>query len=139
MLDSGESQKEMIRPDVIWLERLTVWGILFLTLRNGIARYEVYFDEHKATPRSLRLATIVAKLLPVRFYPASLCLNQKDENGFALEYCRTGNHCAIVDRFCENQMSGDPAWLSNMTKCFISSQVMERIAFITIVLHRIKG
>ena len=81
-LDGGESQKEVIRPDVIWLESLTVWGILFLTLRNGIPRYEVYFDEHKATPLSLRFAAIVAKLLPVRFYPASLCLNQKDENGF---------------------------------------------------------
>ena len=138
-LDRGESQKELIRPDVIWLERLTVWGILFLTLRNGIPRYEVYFDEHKATPLSLRFAAIVAKLLPVRFYPASLCLNQKDENGFALEYSRMDNHCAILDRFCENQMSGDPVWLRNMTKCFISSQVEERVAFVTLVLHRLRG
>jgi hypothetical protein len=140
ILDSGESQNEIMGPKVIWLERLTVWGILFLTLRNGIARHEVYFDEHKTTSLSLRFAAIVAKLLPISFYPANLCLNQKDENGFALEYCRTGNLCGIVDRFCENQMSGDPAWLSNMTKCFISSgQFIERIAFITVVLHSIKG
>ncbi len=140
MFDSGESRKEVIRPDVIWLERLTVWGIIFLIWRQGIARYEVYFDEHKATPRALRLAAIVAKLLPVRFYPAGLCLNLKDENGFAIEYRRIANHCAIVERFCENQMSGDPEWLINMTKCFISSgQFMERIAFITLVLHRIEG
>ena len=123
----------------LWLESLTVWGILFLVLRHGIAGYEVFFDEHKATPRALRFAAIVAKILPVRFYPASLCLNQKDEKGLALEYYRADNHCAVVDRFCENQLSGDPAWLRNMTKCFISSQLMDRIAFVTLVLHRIRG
>jgi hypothetical protein len=133
-----KSLKE-VRPDVIWLEGLTVWGILFLILSNGIARYEVHFDEHKATPLSLRFAAIVAKLLPVRFYPASLCLNQKDENGLALEYSRADNHCAILDRFCESQMSGDPAWLRNMTKCFISPQLEERITFVTLVLHRLRG
>jgi hypothetical protein len=105
MLDT-ESQKDA-RPNVIWLEGLTVWGILFLALRNGITRYEVYFDERKASPLSLRFAAIIVKLLPVRFCPASLCLNQKDESGLALEYSSADNHCAILDRFCENQMSGD--------------------------------
>lgn len=124
---------------ILWLERLTVGGILFLVLRNGIARYEVFFDEHSASPRALRFAAIVAKLLPVRFYPASLGRNDKDENGLSLEYCRADNHCAIVDRFCENQLSGGPVWLRNMTKCFISSQLMDRITFITLVLHCIKG
>lgn len=123
----------------LWLETLTVGGILFLVLRHGIAGYEVFFDEHKATPRALRFAAIVAKLLPVRFYPASLCLNQKDEKGLALEYYRADNHRAILDRFCENQLNGDPAWLRNMTKCFISSQLTDRFTFVTLVLHRIRG
>ena len=101
---------------IFWLERLTVGGILFLVLRNGIARYEVFFDEHRATPRALRFAAIVAKILPVRFYPASLCLNQKDEKGLALEYYRADNHCAVVDRFCENQMSGDPVALIQLSQ-----------------------
>jgi hypothetical protein len=140
MLNRDESPKKVPRADVIWLERLTVWGILFLALRNGIPRYEVYFDEHKATPRALRFAANVAKLLPVRFYPANLCLNQKDENGLALEYYRATNHCAILDRFCENQLSGDPEWLRNMTKCFISSQeFVDRITFISLILYRIRG
>lgn len=138
-LDSGENPKRVIWPAVIWLERLTVWGILFLVLRNGINRYEIYFDEHKASPLSLRFAAIVAKFLPVKFYPAGLCLNQKDDKGFALEYYRTDNQSATLDRFCENQMSGDPAWLRNMTKCFISSQqFVDRITFVTLVLHRIR-
>jgi len=123
----------------LWLESLTVGGILFLILRNGIARYEVFFDEHKATPRAVRFAAIAAMILPVRFYPAGLCLNQKDENGLALEYYRADNHCAIADQFCESQLSGDPAWLRNMTKCYISSQLMDRITFITLVLHRTRG
>jgi len=127
------------KSKTLWLESLTVGGILFLVLGNGIAGYEVFFDEHKATPRALRFAAIVAKFLPVRFYPASLCLNQKDEKGLALEYYRADNHCAVVDRFGENQLSGDPAWLRNMTKCFISSQLMDRITFVTLVLHRIRG
>jgi hypothetical protein len=122
-----------------WVESLTIGGILFLVLRNGIARYEVFFDEHKAAPRALRFAAIVAKILPVRFYPARLCLNQKDEKGLALEYYRADNLCAIVDRFVQNQLSNGPAWLRNMTKCFISSQLMDRITFVTLVLQRIKG
>jgi len=127
------------KSKTLWLESLTVGGILFLVLRNGIAGYEVFFDEHKATPRALRFAAIVGKIFPVGFYPASLCLNQKDEKGLALEYYRADNHCAVVDRFCENQLSGDPAWLRDMAKCFISSQLMDRITFVTLVLHRIRG
>ncbi len=124
----------------LWLESLTVWGILFLIFCNGITGYEIFFDEHRATPRALRFAAIVAKILPVRFYPAGFCLNQKDEKGLSLEYYRVDNHCAIVDRFCENQLSSDPAWLRNMTKCFISSQLIEdRNTFVTLVLHRLRG
>jgi hypothetical protein len=127
------------KSKTLWLESLTVGGILFLVLRNGIAGYEVFFDEHKATPRALRFAAIVGKIFPVGFYPASLCLNQKDEKGLALEYYRADNLCAVVDRFCETQLSGDPAWLREMTKCFISSQIMDRVTFVTLVLHRIRG
>ena len=127
------------KSKTLWLESLTVGGILFLVLRNGIARYEVFFDEHKATPGALRLAAIVAKILPVQFYPASLCLNQKDEKGLSLEYYRADNHCAVVGMFCKNELSGDPAWLQEMTKCFISSQLTDRVTFVTLVLHRIRG
>lgn len=123
----------------LWLESLTVGGILFLVLRNGIAGYEVFFDEHKATPRALRFAAIAAKILPIRFSPASLCLNQKDEKGLALEYYRADNRCAAVDIFCERYLIGEPEWLREMTKCFISSQITDRIAFVTLVLHRIRG
>jgi hypothetical protein len=122
-----------------WLESLSVGGILFLLMRNGVGGYKVFFEEHKATPRALRFAAIIARFLPVRFYPANLCLNEKDENGLAIEYYRADNHCAVVDRFCENQLSRESAWLRDMTKCFISSQLMERITFVTLVLHRIKG
>jgi len=138
MLYSSESRPE-VRPDVIWFEELTVWGILFLLLHNGTGRQEVYFDERKATPMSLRFAAIVANLLSISFYPASLCLNQKDEDGLALEYSRADNLCAILDGFGKKQMSTDPEWLQNMTKCFISSQLEERITFVTLVLHRLSG
>ncbi len=127
------------KSKTLWLESLTIGGILFLVLRHGIAWYEVFFDEHQATLRALRFAAIIAKILPVRFYPANLCLNQKDEKGLSLEYYRADNHCAVVDRFCENQLSGDPAWLRNMTKCFISFELRDRIAFVTLVLHRLRG
>jgi hypothetical protein len=127
------------KSKTLWLESLTVGGILFLLLCNGIAEYEVFFDEHKATPRALRFAAIAAKILPVRFYPVSLRLNQKDEKGLSLEYYRADNLCAIVDRFCQNQLGGDPAWLHHMTKCFISCEIRDRIIFVTLVLHRIRG
>jgi hypothetical protein len=127
------------KKKILWLDSLTVWGILFLVWRNGIRGYEVFFDEHQAAPGALRFAEFVAKILPVRFTPASLRLNQKDEKGLALEYYRADNNSGIVDRFCETQLSGDPTWLRNMTRCFISSQLMNRITFVTLVLHRIKG
>jgi hypothetical protein len=123
----------------LWLESLTVWGILCLLLRHGIAGYDVFFDEHHATPRALKFAAIAAKILPIRFSPASLCLNQKDETGLALEYYRADNLGAIVERFCESYLVGEPAWLREMTKCYLASQITDRVTFVTLVLHRIRG
>jgi hypothetical protein len=124
---------------IIWLDSLTIWGILFLILRHGIAVYEIFYDEHKATPYALRLAAMAAKILPVRFYPATLRLNEKDEKGLALEYYRAENLCAVVNEFCETKLKNDPAWLRNMVKCFISWEVMDRNTFVTLVLYRIKS
>jgi hypothetical protein len=123
----------------LWLESLTVSGILFLILRNGLAGYEVFFNECRTTPQALRFAAIIARILPVRFNPATIFQDDKDEKGLSLEYYRADNLCAVVDRFCENQLSGEPAWLREMTKCFISSQLMDRITFVTLALHRIRG
>jgi hypothetical protein len=124
---------------IAWLEKLTVGGILFLILREGIAPHEVYFDEDKATPRALKFAALLAKLLSVRFYPANLSKNDKDEKGLSLEYCRSDYHCAIGDKFCQSQLNGEPEWLRNISKCFISLQLVDRITFVTLVLQRIKG
>jgi hypothetical protein len=122
-----------------WLESLTVGGILFLLWRNGIADYEVCFNEHKTTPLALRFAAIIAKILPIRFNPAALCRNDRDDNGLSLQYSRADNLCAVADRFCESRLSGAPAWLREMTKCFISSQLTDRVSFVTLVLQRIRG
>jgi hypothetical protein len=127
------------KSKTLWLESLTVGGILFLLWRNGIAGYEVFFNEHKTTPLALRFAAIVAKILPVRFNPAALCRIDKDDRGLSLQYCRADNLCAVADRFCESRLSGDPAWLREMTKCFISSQIIDSITFVTLVLQRLKG
>lgn len=121
-----------------WVESLTIWGILFLILHQGFAAYDVFFDEHKASVQALKFLAIVTKILPVRFHPAGLSLNQKDENGLALEYYRADYLCTIVDGFCETHLSSEPDWLQNMAKCFISAQIMDHIIFITMVLYRIQ-
>ncbi|MHB9073506.1 MAG: hypothetical protein ACYC6G_08280 [Desulfobaccales bacterium] len=127
------------KSKTLWLESLTVGGILFLLWRNGIAGYEVFFNKHKTTPLSLRFAAIVAKILPVRFNPVPLFQDDKDENGSSLEYYRADNLCGIVDRFCETELSGASTWLQEMSKCFISSQVMDSVTFVTLVLHHLRG
>ncbi len=119
---------------VIWVEKLNILNVLFFIIENLYCNIEIRYDEHRISyfvQKILRL--IKKKNISLEFLPAVLSLGQKDEKGYALEYYKQDVLFNSLELFCNVNISKEPKWMRYMTRCYLTSHLGSRIAFITMV------
>lgn len=124
------ASKHASYPLVIWIERLSLPGALYLAARALLTGAAIRFDEHRVTPA----ARILARLLgPDLFAPAGLRLNVVDARGEGLVYRRCENLSRAVAAFCARALPGAPETERRMTECFMATELLARAGFLTMV------
>lgn len=119
---------------VIWVEKLNILHVLFFVVENLYRNIEIRYDEHQISrfmQKSVRLLKKIS-IFP-EFLPAVLSMGQKDEKGYALEYCRRDDLLNSLESFCNVNIPKEPKWMRYVTICFLTSQLHYRITFITMV------
>ncbi len=125
------------RPEykkVIWVEKLNILYMLFFIFENLYCNIEIRYDEHQISDFVQKILKLLEKNnISPEFLPAALSLGQKDEKGYALEYHRTDDLLNSLESFCNVDIPKEPKWMRYMTRCFLTSQLYSRVAFITMV------
>lgn len=124
---------------VIWVEKLGIVDIVFLTCLKAFYQISIRYDEHKVSPFAQRLLSILQSLkLCMNFYPAKLSLNVKDSKGYALTYKVEQDFGYCLDEFCNLHVSNEGDWFKQMTRAYIASYLSSRIRFIAMVQSEIE-
>ena len=126
--------RDLDNKKVIWVEKLSILHILFLIIENLYRNIEIRYDEHQISRFMQKIIRILKKasIFP-EFLPAVLSLGQKDEKGYALEYFKQDDLLNSLELFCNVNIPKEPKWMRYMTRCYLTSYLDSRIAFITMV------
>jgi len=119
---------------VIWVEKLNILHVLFFIIKNLYCNIEIRYDEHQISSFVQKILKLLEKtsIFP-EFLLAELSLNQKDEKGYALEYYRTDDLLNSLELFCKVNIPKEPKWMRYMIRCYLTSNLYSRVAFITMV------
>lgn len=119
---------------VIWVEKLNILHVLFFIIENLYCNIEIRYDEHQISCFMQKILRLLKKnnICP-EFLPAVLSINQKDKKGYTLEYYKQDDILNSLDLFCNVNIPKEPKWMRYMIKCYLTSRLDSRIAFITMV------
>jgi len=119
---------------VIWVEKLSILHILFFIIENLYCNIEIRYDEHQISYFVQKIIRLLKKTnVSPEFLPAGLSLGQKDEKGYALEYCKQDDLLSSLDLFCNANIPKEPKWMRYMTRSYLASRLDPRVAFVTMV------
>jgi len=119
---------------VIWVEKLNILHVLFFIIENLYCNIEIRYDEHQISYFVQKILRLVKKKnISPEFLPAVLSLGQKDEKGYALEYYKQDDLLNSLELFCNVNIPKEPKWMRYMIRCYLTSYLDSRIAFITMV------
>ncbi len=123
---------------VIWVESINFLNLpLFFFTRLFSGAY-IRYDEHQSSTFLCKILKLLIQRGRLSFIsPASLRLNVKDENGYAIEYRRATYLSQCVDSVCSSVMLNEPKWFKEVVKSYLSSYLGQHILFITMVEHEI--
>ena len=116
---------------IIWVEKLNILHVLFFIVVNLYRNIEIRYDEHQISrfmQKSIRLLKKTG-IFP-EFLPAALSLDQKDEEGYALEYYKEDDLLNSLDLFCKVNIPKEPKWMRYMTRSYLTDNLYSRIDFI---------
>ncbi|MBI5202727.1 MAG: hypothetical protein HY925_14135, partial [Elusimicrobia bacterium] len=118
----------------LWVERLTVPSLIWLTFEAAARDARVLYDEHQISPRA---AGLLARLgAASRFAPACLDLDGHDERGRALNYRREAELDRVLEPAC--RQAGGSALDRRTLKSFLANALMFRVTFLVMVEAKAK-
>jgi len=119
---------------IIWVEKLNILHVLFFIAENLYRNIEIRYDEHQI---SRFMQKIIKLLKKTGIFPelllAALSLDQKGEEGYALEYYNIDDLLNSLEYFCKANIPKEPKWMRYMIRCYLTDSLDSRIAFITMV------
>jgi len=124
----------MATKKIVWVERMTISTLLLLVFRKLFSNFEMRFDQQQC---SLGLASFISRLqkkIPsVEFFPANLSLAKKNFEGCALIYDVNINLNCCLSSFCKKYIPTEAKWFKQMLKSYLSTSLLHRMLFITMV------
>jgi len=127
-------------PEVIWLEKAGLASLLFYAFKGVFSGIFVKFDLAQTSPLALKFAEAFNGVMGREIIsPAALSLNQKDENGYALEYYRGGAISQAMDSFCRKYIPDETKDFKHLVRCYLSLPLDASAAFIVMAKKQASG
>lgn len=123
---------------VIWAERLTVWGALFLYIRCRLTPALVYYDEHRISRGATAVLSVLKRLNMRLIFKESKLTLQVEDGPLFLDIIQDRIE-VVTDAFLAKYMSADAEWKRQMVKSYIASAIRERMLFAARVENKKNG
>jgi len=123
---------------VIWVENINFLNLPLFFFAGLFSHAEILYDEHQSSIYLCKILKLLRQSGRISFIgPASLLLNVKDKNGYAIEYRRAAYLSQCVDSICASIMPDEPKWFKAVVKSYLSSYLGRPILFITMAEQEI--
>ena len=123
---------------VIWVENINFLNLPLFFFAGLFSHAEILYDEHQSSIYLCKILKLLRQSGRISFIgPASLLLNVKDKNGYAIEYRRAAYLSQSEDSICASIMPDEPKWFKAVVKSYLSSYLGRPILFITMAEQEI--
>lgn len=121
----------------VWVEKLTVFEMIFRKIQSFFLKITVYYDENNVSAGAKNMIEKPGwHSFFMNFYPAHLAFGLIDQEGLAVNYRCNRNLTECLEEFVGQDISAEEGRVKNTLNQYIAGHLLGRFIFITMLEER---